>query len=286
MLDMSSPLPQIYTFPANSSHVLLAPYWICQLSVPAHCFLWTPVKDCLLKSPPSSIFQLLAPGKINDDTSIDNILYSTIWVINHFNNADMFIECLLALQLYRKWCHLKSWIVGLLSIPSFPLPPHFIIKICHFLFWHSHFRSSELWHFSEGVKSQSLCLPLKPNMQMHLPSVCEGTVSNLSTSLVESGMEGGDGRRTPLLLSTLTQDLSPSPAQLFLSPKSKQCLTRERRGEKYWNPLVISPARRLREVKIFPLDLFCLQDFHFMQSTLPADPWFRRLPGKIWKAKK
>lgn len=198
----------------------------------------------------------------------------------------MFIECLLALQLYRKWCHLKSWIVGLLSIPSFPLPPHFIIKICHFLFWHSHFRSSELWHFSEGVKSQSLCLPLKPNMQMHLPSVCEGTVSNLSTSLVESRMEGGDGRRTPLLLSTLTQDLSPSPAQLFLSPKSKQCLTRERRGEKYWNPVVISPARRLREVKIFPLDLFCLQDFHFMQSTLPADPWFSRLPGKIWKAKK
>lgn len=143
MVDMSSPLPQIYTFPANSSHVLMASHWICQLSVPAHCFLWIPVKDCLLKSPPTSILQLLAPGKINDDTSIDNILYSTIWVINHFNNADMFIECLLALQLYRKWCHPKSWLVGLLSIPSFPLPPHFIIKICHFLFQCSHFGSSE-----------------------------------------------------------------------------------------------------------------------------------------------
>lgn len=37
---------------------------------------------------------------------------------------------------------------------------------------------------------------------MHFPAVCEGTVSNLHRSLVESRMEGGDGRRTPLLLST------------------------------------------------------------------------------------
>lgn len=200
MGDMSSPLPQIYTFPANSSHVLMAPYWICQLSVPAHCFLWIPVKDCLLKSSPSSILQLLAPGKINDDTSIDNILYSTIQVINHFNNADMFIECLLALQLYRKWCHPKSWLCWIAFISSFPLPPQFIIKICHFLFFAFPLQKHwELWRFREGVESQGLCLPLKPNTQKHFPAVCEDAAPSLCRSLGRSRMGGGNGTRTPLL---------------------------------------------------------------------------------------
>lgn len=57
---------------------------------------------------------------------------------------------------------------------------------------------------------------------------------------------------------------------------------------RYWNPVVINPARRLR-LKICPLALFCLhnqQGLHFMQTTPPADLCFRRLPGKIWKAKK
>lgn len=98
-------------------------------------------------------------------------------------------------------------------------------------------RRWELWHFSEGVKSQSLCLPFKPNMHMHLPSVCEGTAPNLPRSLVESRMEGGDGRRTPLLLSTLAQDLLQA---------LHCCLCHQR------NPVVISPARRLREVKNLP----------------------------------
>lgn len=108
MGDMSSPLAQIYTFLANSSHALMAPYCICQLSVPVPCCLWFPVKDCLLKSSSSPILQQWGPRKINDDTCIDNILHSTIWRINHFNNADMFIECLPASQLYGKWCQLKS----------------------------------------------------------------------------------------------------------------------------------------------------------------------------------
>lgn len=108
MGDMSSPFAQIYTFLANSSHALMAPYCICQLSVPVPCCLWFPVKDCLLKSSSSPIPQQGDPRKINDDTCIDNILHSTIRLINHFNNADMFIECLPASQLHGKWYQLKS----------------------------------------------------------------------------------------------------------------------------------------------------------------------------------
>lgn len=108
MGDMSSPLAQIYTFLANSSHALMARYCICQLSVPVPCCLWFPVKDCLLKSSSGPILQRLDPRKINDDTCIDNILHSTLWLINHFHNADMFMECLLVSQLYGERCQLKS----------------------------------------------------------------------------------------------------------------------------------------------------------------------------------
>lgn len=67
--------------------------------------------------------------------------------------------------------------------------------------------------------------------------------------------------------------------------------TSQGKGEerRYWNPVVINPERRLRQVKNLPLALFCLhtqQDLHFMQTTPPADLCFRRLPGKIRKAKK
>lgn len=43
--------------------------------------------------------------------------------------------------------------VGLPFISSFPLPPDFIIKICQFLFLHSHFRSSENFGILEKVWS-------------------------------------------------------------------------------------------------------------------------------------
>lgn len=41
--------------------------------------------------------------------------------------------------------------VGLHLIPSSPLPPHFIIKICHFYFCSCHIKSSEKFGISEEV---------------------------------------------------------------------------------------------------------------------------------------
>lgn len=90
--------------------------------------------------------------------------------------------------------------VGLLFISSFPLPPQFIIKICHSLFFAFPLQKQwGLWRFREGVESQGFCFPLKPNTQKHFPAVCEDAAPSLCRSLGRSGMGGGNGTRTPLL---------------------------------------------------------------------------------------
>lgn len=57
---------------------------------------------------PLCLLQRTSNNAMTAQFRFDNILHSTIWLINHFNNADMFIECLPASQLYWKWCQLKS----------------------------------------------------------------------------------------------------------------------------------------------------------------------------------
>lgn len=107
---------------------------------------------------------------------------------------------------------------------------------------------------------------------MHLPSV-----------------EMQDGRRGwQDITSALYPDSGPCSKAWTAA-----CATKvKEKGEnrRYWSPLVISPGEDSgRQVKIWTLTLLCLhaqQDLRFMQTTPPADLRFRRLPGKMWKAKK
>lgn len=128
MGDISSPLAQIYTFLANSSHALMAPYCICQLSVPVPCCLCCSVKDCLLRSSYNPILQQWGPRKINDDTCIDHILQSTIWMLNHFNNAGVLIECLPVSQLLDSNANLNLCFVALNFISFFSFSHN---QMCH-----------------------------------------------------------------------------------------------------------------------------------------------------------
>lgn len=121
---------------------------------------------------------------------------------------------------------------------------------------------------------------------MHLPPVFEGTVSNLHRSLVESRMEGGDGRRTILLLSTLTQDPAPSPALLSLPPKSKGHLTRK--GEKILKPCDHQSCKKTQVKNLCPGPVLpacsARSPFHANNST--CRPLFQKITRKNLESQK
>lgn len=91
-------------------------------------------------------------------------------------------------------------------------------------------------------------------MQKHFPAVCEDTASSLHRSLLESRMEGGNGRRTPLLLSSLTWQIEQrtllQALHSWLCHQSQRGTSHGRGVERrYWNSAVINPARRLGHVE-------------------------------------